>query len=296
MGALIDLAGREFSAWTVLARHGTAWLCRCRCGAERSVDGHSLRSGASASCGCAPRPSRVVDLTGRRFGRLVVERRDGNENADGSGQAMWLVRCDCAADSGQFHRVAGGNLRRGLAQSCGCVRAESLGDRSTTHGLTRGGTRHPLYSTWANIRGRCHNPKSSGFAGYGAKGVTMCGRWRGDFAAFVADIGPRPSPDHSVDRIDVRGGYWCGRVECSECAGAGRSPNCRWATRIEQARNTTRNRNLTINGVTKCLAEWAMEFGISAQVVAGRIARGASPEDAVRDPVRGHYRRRVSRA
>lgn len=82
---------------------------------------------------------------------------------------------------------------------------------------------HPLYLTWGNMINRCENPDDKGYANYGARGIKVCSRWRKSFAAFAIDMGLRPTPDHSLDRLDNAKGY---------------SPtNCRWATRIEQAQN-----------------------------------------------------------
>jgi|688.fasta_scaffold00571_50 hypothetical protein len=82
---------------------------------------------------------------------------------------------------------------------------------------------HPLYATWSNMIGRCSNPDDTNYANYGARGITVCARWRKSFAAFAADMGQRPTPEHSIDRRDNSKGY---------------SPaNCKWATRIEQAQN-----------------------------------------------------------
>ncbi len=228
--------------------------------------------------------SALTDITGQRFGRLTVVGRAPN---DDRGQGMWVVRCDCDTDGSRVYAANGANLRRGRIRSCGCLRAEQFAARVTTHGLTRrlpitgSRTLHPLYSIWTHMRSRCHSPKSSGFVLYGAKGVTVCERWRKDFGAFVEDMAERPSPAHSVDRINVKGGYWCGKPECEECGPLGRAPNCRWATPLEQARNTTRTRHITINGVTKCLSEWAREAGMRPGTLRDRLKR-MSPEEALR--------------
>jgi hypothetical protein len=87
----------------------------------------------------------------------------------------------------------------------------------------RGNTTKPEYVTWVNIKQRCDNPAIRSFRWYGARGITVCARWRDSFANFLADMGPRPSPKHSIDRINNNGNY--------------EPNNCRWATKQEQTAN-----------------------------------------------------------
>jgi hypothetical protein len=115
--------------------------------------------------------------------------------------------------------------------------------------------------------GRCENSRSPDFALYGGRGIRICQRWRNDFTAFLTDMGPRPSPKHSIDRVDSNGNYEPG--------------NCRWATPTEQARNTSRNVRLTVDGVTGCVAELADARGLRRSTVYGRLRRGTSPEHAL---------------
>jgi hypothetical protein len=92
-----------------------------------------------------------------------------------------------------------------------------------THGHTAKNGRHPLYGTWKRMRQRCNDQGCTDYYNYGARGVTVCARWMESFEAFLADMGPRPSPRHSLDRIDSSLGYEPGNV--------------RWATTRQQARN-----------------------------------------------------------
>ena len=87
----------------------------------------------------------------------------------------------------------------------------------------KGNTRHPLYKTWEGMKNRCLNPNYPEFHYYGGRGITVCPEWRSSFWQFVADMGPKPSSKHSIDRVNPNGDY--------------EPNNCRWATSIEQANN-----------------------------------------------------------
>lgn len=131
---------------------------------------------------------------------------------------------------------------------------------------------HPLYSIWQGMLQRCHNPNNAGYEQYGARGITVCQRWRDDFWNFVEDLGDRPTEDHSIDRTNNDLGYFPGNV--------------RYATWAEQARNRRSNQLLTLNGVTKCLQDWAAEYGISAGALYTRLKCGWTIEKALSEPVK----------
>lgn len=126
------------------------------------------------------------------------------------------------------------------------------------------------YRAWINMRSRCKTPSANGYHRYGGRGITVCERWDNSFEAFIEDMGPRPSPKHSVDRIDVNGNYEPG--------------NCRWATKQEQARNLTNNRIVTINGRRMTLAEAVEGAAVIYNTVLYRLRRGWKIEDALYRP------------
>ena len=117
------------------------------------------------------------------------------------------------------------------------------------HNATHGCTGTPTYRAWQDMIQRCYNPRRTRYPMYGGRGITVCQRWRESFEAFLKDMGTSPSPRHSIDRIDNNGNYEPG--------------NLRWATAKEQSRNQRRNRVLTYQGETLCIAEWAERLGVA---------------------------------
>jgi hypothetical protein len=120
----------------------------------------------------------------------------------------------------------------------------------------------PEYSPWANMNTRCNNPLATGYENYGGRGITVCARWlgRGGFKNFLEDMGRRPTPSHSVERLDVNGNYEPG--------------NCTWATPRQQSRNSRRNVYIEFKGKRQCLTDWAAELGMATQVLYNRIFYG----------------------
>lgn len=147
--------------------------------------------------------------------------------------------------------------------SCGCVTSSIIREKSTRHGMAF----TKVHRAWSNIKNRCQNPNNKRYADYGGRGIRVCDRWQ-VFETFFEDMGHPPHGNSSIDRIDVNGNYEPG--------------NCRWADNKTQTRNTRRNRIITINGVSRCVAEWADQEGaVSAAVIYLRLRRGWDAESAV---------------
>lgn len=204
--------------------------------------------------------SQAVDLTGRRFGRLVVEcvyerRHDPNSN---NSQLIWKCKCDCGVET----NVRGANLRKGITRSCGCYLRDWCAETKRKHGQSK----TPVYRIWSLMVNRCHQPNSKQYSDYGGRGIFVCDRWRASFENFIADMGDRPSPKHQIERCDNGGPY---------------SPeNCVWATQIAQANNKRNTVRLEIYGITKSLCDWSRQTGVPANVIHKRLKRGWTTEDA----------------
>lgn len=150
------------------------------------------------------------NLIGDRFGRLIV--------VAPARPRYWRCVCDCGAKV----TVRSTALTTGNSKSCGCLRAEKMaetGKSYRTHGLSRTSE----YRSWKALIHRCYTVKNNRYQYYGALGVTVCERWRHSFETFLADMGTRPTPTHSIDRVDPSGNY--------------EPANCRWATPTQQRRN-----------------------------------------------------------
>src|SRR5216684_8550897 len=154
---------------------------------------------------------------------------------------MWLFQCDCGART----TAVLSDVTDGHTKSCGCLSLKTLVQRSTTHGLARRNARSPEYRSWCAMRTRSRNKNTTDYENCGGRGVSICERWN-DFENFLADMGPKPSPLHMIDRIDNDGNY--------------ERDNCRWATPLEQANNTRRNVFITTGNRTLSLAVWAREI------------------------------------
>lgn len=200
-----------------------------------------------------------VDVTGERFGRLVAISHRIVVSENGRSSTRWTCRCDC----GNQTEVLLTNLKNGNCTSCGCWRKERASNLNASHGMSNSRE----YAAWGAMISRCHNPNAQAAQNYGQRGIVVCDRWRSSFETFYADMGPRPSDQHSIERRDVNGNYEPG--------------NCYWATTADQAMNRRNTLYVEYQGRTITLKDLATLVDIPYAKLYERIYRlGQSVEKA----------------
>jgi hypothetical protein len=188
----------------------------------------------------------MIDIAAQRFGRLIAV--EPTERRTPQGNVIWLCQCDC----GNIHYVSKGSLVQGVTgvRSCGCLYADTHRNDPNAQSKT------PEYQAWVKMRFRCRNPKAREYSYYGGRGISICERWN-HFSNFLADMGPRPSPEHSIDRKDNDGNYG--------------PDNCRWATRSEQQQNQRRQKAgcfIGVNHRLDCVSRpWAARINPAGRTV-----------------------------
>jgi hypothetical protein len=197
---------------------------------------------------------------GARFGRFVIVARAPRRKST----SYVLCRCDC----GTVKEVNCANLASGKTHSCGCLRPQLCALKVTTHGQSH---LIPEYRIWAHMKGRCLNPNDRSFARYGGRGITVCERWL-SFENFLADMGQRPSPEHSLERKENNDGY--------------HPDNCIWATPLEQANNKRRSLFIEYGGERLTIAQWARRTGMGYACIISRLRYGWPPERIFNTPIR----------
>lgn len=207
--------------------------------------------------------SRLENLNGKIFGRLaVIGRAPDYVSPKGQRCTMWVTRCECGADPKPVNARA---LKTGKVISCRCAGLEKIKAASTLHGMS-----HTVeHRAWIAMHRRCSDQNEKCYKNYGGRGIRVCDRWT-TFLPFLEDMGKCPL-GHSIERNDVDGNYT--------------PDNCRWATDVEQARNTRRNHWLTINAETLCIAEWSERSGVKAPTIRYRLRAGQTAYSAVFTPV-----------
>lgn len=212
------------------------------------------------------KPFQTESVIGSKYGRLTVVRYVGTRHTP-NGSQRYLYDCECSC--GVVKQFTINNLRSGRTQSCGCLNAEGRRNR-VKHGATRDGKLTPEWRAWRDMLTRATNPNIGHAEHYVGRGIGVCPEWAygGDghgFERFLAYVGPKPSREHSLDRIDNDKGYEPGNV--------------RWATAPVQARNKTSNHMVTIDGATMCLTDACEKYGVRYSIARERIRKLGWPVD-----------------
>lgn len=190
-------------------------------------------------------------MTGRRFGKLIVEKEFGRHGS----QILWLCQCDCGGT--RVSRTA--YLNEGRYDSCGCLPKKY---HRSQFGLK---VKNPLYLIWRSIKMRT-KPGPHQAESYRRKSISLCERWK-KFENFYEDMLPGYKKGLSIERIDNLGNY--------------EPSNCKWATSKEQNRNRETNRRFTIGGETRVLSDWCEVFSVPYQMVWRKLKRGLPIEQAL---------------
>lgn len=209
--------------------------------------------------------TEIKDIKGQRFGKLVVLSYVGQNKFR---KAEWRCQCDC----GKTTVTTGGGLRSGNTTSCGCYQREA----NKTHGESRVNSKE--YKAWGEMLSRCRNSNGKAYHNYGGRGIKVCTRWL-LFVNFLADMGRKPTPQHSLDRYPNNNGNY-------------EPGNCRWATKKQQDTNRRQTRLHTFNGETLCVKDWAKKYDRSYDVLLKRIQSGWDFEKALMTPYKKYKLKR----
>jgi len=210
----------------------------------------------------------IRDLIGEPFGRLSVLSDSGLRASNGG--VIWRCLCSCS----NIINVAAGDLTKGTTKSCGCLQKELVRERAIELGKSRtthGASYTPEYRVWNGMIQRCNNTNEYSYKNYGGRGITVCDRWLHSFENFYADMGSRPSDNHTIERRVNDGNY--------------ESNNCYWATKIEQANNRRSNHFVTYKGIKYTITELARCVNMDYATLYRRIV---AMEWSVEDAVAGH--------
>ena len=274
---VIDLTGKRYGRWTVIERAGykgkdISWKCKCDCGTISEVQGNSLRSGGTMSCGCLARelnskrlkeiykPKPIIDLSEKRFGKLVAIDIAVHEKGK---HIKWNCICDC----GNKIIANGVYLTNGSKTHCGC-------EKPFSYRLS-----YPrLHRIWSNMKTRCNNANDDRYGDYGGRGINVCKEWQESFEVFCKwALKNGYAENLTLDRINVNGNY--------------EPSNCRWITMFDQMGNMRKNVYITYKGETKHLSEWCRILNVKHSTIAYRLKNGYSVEEAFEIPI-GNYKSR----
>lgn len=271
----VDLVGNRYGTLTVVSlneersKNGTLhWNCICDCGEKVVMSGGNLKTRNKTHRGCKLRdkPYNYIDITGRRFGRLIAL-----SMVDGEGKnQQWLCKCDC----GNLKTVSKAALLSGKTKSCGCLLEET---RHNPKRITHGETKTKLYQKYRGMLGRC-SPTYHGASNYYDRGIRVCDEWRGEngflnFKKWSLENGfdeTKPWTEMTLDRIDVNGNY--------------EPSNCRWTDSKTQCNNMRTNIIIAYNGETKTLKQWSETLGLNYGMIRARHQRGWTVPELFAEP------------
>jgi hypothetical protein len=201
--------------------------------------------------------SKFIDLTGNKYNRLTVSKRDENNK---NNEAMWRCKCEC----GNTRIVSSRNLKSGRVKSCGCLKEEA--SHKTNYKTLRYDNIR-MYNIWRNVKNRCLNSNDFQYLNYGGRGIKVCDEWIKHFSNFYNWAINNGYKEYlTIDRIDVNGNY--------------EPDNCRWATSKQQARNRRSNHSISYKNETKTLIEWSEILNISKSTLCERLRSGWNIEKA----------------
>lgn len=201
-------------------------------------------------------PANFINLSGKRFGRLVVI--DRLPSIPPNYVVRWTCRCDC----GKITSTRSKTLRNGSSKSCGCLLREIIGNIKRTHGMTDSRE----YRAWCHAKGRCNAPNDKGYIHYGGRGIAMSPEWSRSFETFLSDMGKCPD-GLTLERKDVNRGY--------------ERENCVWATRSTQSNNRRSNIIVSFNGEQLTLANCARKAGVKYWSLYQLMMRGSTLEESL---------------
>lgn len=202
------------------------------------------------------------DLTNKQFGRLTVLGYAGKYRKSRS--SAWWCECEC----GTIAKIWSGSLQSQKAQSCGCLQRERTSIANRKHGEAHLAHKTVEYTAYVNAKERCTNPNDNRFRSYGERGIRFLFT---SYEEFLQDVGRKPTPKHSLNRIDNDGHYEVGNVE--------------WALPKPQARNTRSNHIITIQNTSHCVAEWAELINKHPDFIHTRLSRKWCDNCAIMNPV-----------
>lgn len=195
--------------------------------------------------------SKIIDLTGMRFGRLTVIERNGKNKC---GDARWLCKCDC----GNTTSVIGSKLRTGWTKSCGCLQREWASENFSTHRHSK----TSLYNIWYNMKERCFRKTHIRYPRYGGRGIKICSEWMVFENFYDWAIANGYEEGLSLERKCIDGNY--------------EPSNCCWIPRAKQAQNKSNTVWIVYRGERMCMAEFSRRIGVSVNVIRNRLKHGLS--------------------